>query len=221
MTTAFRLLPLDCPSCGAALAAEGEDVVYYCTACAAGFRLGAGPATEGTGGGGEVLVPVEVSFVASPGTAAAVYLPFWLLGATVTLHERQAAGGSWSGLVSFFLGDRSTTGTAPGEGTFAIPAFACPLGEAVALAGRYTQALPELGERLGERLTGGCYGVEDAQKLAHFTLIAAEAEKPDTLRRLEYSIDFGPARLLGVPFVRHGSGLADAVFGLATGRVPG
>lgn len=202
----FRLLTLSCPDCGAPIAAEGEDVIYYCTACRSAYRLAPRSAP-----GGAVLEPVEVSFVAVAGQVAQRYLPFWLLPAKVEILERKAAGGGLRSLLNFFTGDR---GGGPGAGTFVIPAFDCPLARATALAHRYTEAFPRLGERLGEKLTGGRLSVEDARKLAHFTLIASEAEKPDTLEELRYQITFGPASLLGVPFVRKTDLYVDALFSL-------
>lgn len=221
----FRLQVLACPQCGAPLAAEGDDVVYYCTACASGFLLRTeadGPGAGSTGGrGAEVTAPgeglnrVEVSFVTAPGAAVARHLPFWLLPATVTIQSREAAGGSVAGLLRFFSGggDAGTAG-GPARGAFAIPAFEAPLSTLTELAMRYTQALPRLGEKLGERLTGGRLTPADAEKLAHFTLIATEAAQPDTLRNLVYTIDFGAPSLLGVPFVARGDRLADAAFGI-------
>jgi len=35
----FALVALDCPSCGAGIRADGQDVVYYCTACRNGYRF--------------------------------------------------------------------------------------------------------------------------------------------------------------------------------------
>jgi hypothetical protein len=217
---------LACPQCGAPLAAEGEDVVYYCTACASGFRLATEAdvprtgATERAGAAlvapGEGLVRVEVSFLAAPGAVIARHLPFWLLPATVTIQSREAAGGTVAGLLHFFTGG-AEAGSAggPAAGAFAIPAFAAPLATVTELALRYTQALPALGDRLlGEKLTGGRLTSADAEKLAHFTLIAAEAGKPDLLRDLMYTIDFGAPSLLGVPFVARGDRLADAAFGI-------
>ncbi len=202
----FRLVPLDCPTCGAAVAADGEDVVYYCTACRNGYRFD----HERQG-----LEPVEVTFVSAPQVAAELYRPFWLLPAQVTIHRRDAAGGGFSGLLNFFLGGGGGGGgAASGEGTFAVPAFRAPLAAVTALTRRYTERLPQLGEKLGERLTGGCYGAADARKLAHYALIASEVEKPDTLKDLRYEIVFGQARLLGVPFKRAGQGFADSLFGL-------
>ena len=203
----LRLVPLDCPGCGESVEAEGEDVVYYCVACRNGYRFVEGP---------DSLERTEVAFVSSPSVSAELHLPFWLLPARVAIHERDAAGGSLSGLLALFSGgDQSPRGRR--EGTFAVPAFHASLDSATRLTRQYTEKLPELTERLGERLVGGRYGVEDAQKLAHYAVVASEVEKPDTLRQLRYEIEFGPARLLGVPFVRKERRLVDAVFGIETG----
>lgn len=207
MSRDFELVPLDCPACGAPLAAEATDVVFYCTACRSGFLYE--PAVP------RRLAPVEVAFVASPHRAAEGYAPFWLLPARITVEERSASGGAFAGLMGFLLGgdeDRSS-----GEGTFALPAFPMPISEAVALAVRYTQELPGLDQLLGERLTGGTTSPEDARKLAHYVLIASEVARPDTLKDLRYRLDLGEPRLLGVPWVGSGAGRADAVFGLWMG----
>jgi hypothetical protein len=203
MSAGYELVPLDCPSCGAAVEADGEDVVYYCTACRNGYRFD---------DDAKALEPMEVAFVALANIAVELYRPFWLLPATIALHERSAAGGAFRGLMSFFLGG----GDEPsgGQGTFAVPAFQAPLPAVVALVRRYTEKLPELGEKLGERLLGGRYGVTDAKKLAHYALIASEVEKPDTLKQLRYEIRFGEPRLLGVPFARRDGKVVDAIFGI-------
>ncbi len=150
----------------------------------------------------------------APGAVIARHLPFWLLPAKVAITRRDAAGGSAAGLLGFFFGGEEAGAAGGSTGAFAIPAFEAPLPTLTELALRYTQALPRLGERLGEKLTGGRLSPADAEKLAHFTLIAAEAGKPDMLRNLVYTIDFGSPSLLGVPFVSRGDRLADAVFGI-------
>ena len=207
MSRGYELVPLDCPACGAPLAAEATDVVFYCTACRSGYRYD--PAAPRS------LAPVEVAFVASPHRAAEGYAPFWLLPARVEILDRDAAGGLISGLLGFFSGE--SAGGGPGQGTFAVPAFALPIADAVGLALRYTQELPRLDQLLGERLTGGICDVADARKLAEYALVASEVRKPDMLRNLSYRLTFGEPRLLGVPWVRAGAGRADAVFGQAMG----
>ena len=129
----FELVALDCPSCGAPIAAEGEDVVYYCTACRNGYRFD--PEERR-------LVAVEVAFVSLPQVSIDLYKPFWLVAAKVSIEERLAAGGGFSGLMSFFLGDRSDSLAPTGEGVFAIPAFPAPLPAVTELTRRYTEALP-------------------------------------------------------------------------------
>lgn len=189
----FTLKPLDCPSCGAGLAAEGEDVVFYCTACRNGYLF------ERASG---ALSPVDVSFVALTGKQASRYLPFWVLPARVAIRDRSGRGPALSLLL------RSESGS------FAVPAFATSLARSTALVSRYTRELPRLGERLGERLTGGSLRIEDARTLARFALVEAEVKAPDTLTTLAFDVDFGEPRLLGVPFVGPRGQEADAFFGL-------
>jgi hypothetical protein len=214
VTADYRLLPLACASCGAPLAAEGTDLVFYCTACRSGYFFD--PAASGG------LVPIAVAFVAAPAAPVARHLPFWLLPARIRILERSASGGSLSSLLGFFLGGKEATGSEPGEGTFAIPAFEAPLDRVVNLAERYTQELPVRaagsGDLLGERLTGGSCDVADARRLAEFVLIATEVSRGDTVKSFRYELAFGEPRLLGVPFVRRDEGLVDALFGLLAGR---
>ncbi len=189
----LTLRPLDCPSCGAGLAAEGEDVVFYCTACRNGFVF------ERQSG---ALRPLEVSFVALQGKQASRYLPFWVLPAEVRITDRSGKGPAPSRLLD---GSR---------GAFVVPAFSTSLARSTALTARYTRELPRLGERLGERLTGGALRVEDARTLARFALVEAEVKAPDVLTGLAFDVDFGEPRLLGVPFIGPSGQQADAFFGL-------
>lgn len=220
MSTEFRLVPLSCPSCGAALAAEGTDCVFYCTACHSGYLFDG--AVQETGHGERViarpvagaLAPLEVSFVAAPHVQVERYLPFWLLPAELEILERSGSGigGAISGLLSIFTGAPEAAGG--GQATFAVPAVETPLERAAALTGRFTAQLPGLGERLGERLVGGSVTPADAAKLAEYALIAQEVAKGDTLKDFRYRLGFGEPRLLGVPFVRGRNGPVDAFFGL-------
>jgi hypothetical protein len=203
----FELVPLNCPQCGASVDADSEDVVFYCVACRNGYRFDEESRR---------LESVEVAFVSAPHVATRRYAPFWALDARVLIEQRTSGGVDpvqW--LARFFSADDSTAEPhSKGKGTFIVPAFDTALDATLDLTRRYTAALPQLGERLGEKLTGGRYGVEDARKLAHFAVIAAEVEKRDTLRHLRYRIDFGDSRLLGVPLVVDGEIRKDGLFGI-------
>jgi len=200
----FALIPLDCPTCGAGIHAQGEDVVYYCTACRNGYLLDEKDWS---------LRLIETSFVAAANLLAEEYKPFWLLPAKVDIIDRQASGGGFTGILRTFLGqERALEET--GEGIFAVPAFQASLESVTHLVRSYTEALPELKEKLGERLLGGCYGRQDAEKLAHYALIATEVEKPDKLLDLRYQIEFGEPRLLGVPFYKKAGATLDCIFGI-------
>lgn len=223
MSAELGLVPLDCASCGAPLAAEGEDVVFYCTACRSGFRLWEGEAREE--GGPARLEPVEVSFLADPARPAERYFPFWLLPARVSL-DRRGSGDLFTGLLGFFFSGSEESGSDPGDGVFAVPAHPVPLERMVELTLAYTRELGTVRRQGGltllgraeelpaERLTGGTLTVGDARKLAEYALIASEARKVDTLKDLQYHLSWKAPRLLGVPFRRQGTGWVDLRFGL-------
>lgn len=204
----FELVPLDCPSCGASVEADAEDVVFYCVACRNGYRF------DHTARG---LEPLDVAFVSAPNVAARKYAPFWALEARVIIDERRSGGvdpAEW--LTRFFSGGSPAAESGQGgQGTFVVPAFHTSLEATLELTRRYTAAFPALGEKLGERLTGGCYGIEDARKLTHFAVIAAEVERRDVLQQLRYRIEFGSSRLLGVPLVTTDGVWQDGLFGVA------
>lgn len=199
----FGLVPLDCPTCGAALAAAGEDVVFYCTACRNGYRY----ELEAPH-----LAPLEVQFVAASNLVVEKYLPFWVLEAQVETPGQR--GGRRTSLIRALFGGGGGGDEQTETGTFVVPAFQADLDATVELARRYTRDFPRLDQLLGEQLTGGCFDVEDAKKMAHFAVIAGEVDKRGILRSFDYSIEFGEARLLGVPFVRHGDSWKDALYGI-------
>ncbi|MDH3254019.1 MAG: hypothetical protein OEM62_03430 [Acidobacteriota bacterium] len=206
----FTLVPLECPTCGAAVEAEEEDVVYYCVACRNGYSFD----EETTS-----LRPIEVAFVSAPHVPAERHVPFWALEARVSILERQASGGRPAEWLSRFFGSSSSRGdgdgAGDGRGVFVVPAFSTSLDSTLELTRRYTAAFPGLGEKLGEKLTGGCFGVEDARKLTHFVVIASHVERRDVLQVLRFEIDFGSVRLLGVPLVKDGNQWKDGLFGIA------
>lgn len=196
----FSLVPLDCSTCGAAMAADGLDVVFYCSACRNGYRL------DTTSSG---LTPLEVEFVTRPDLRVDEYKPFWSIPAEVEIEGRTAKSGGFTGILGRIFGEGPPSDRVAST-VFAVPAFKLEISRAVELTRRYTADLPRERTRLGERLIGGCFDVDDAHKIVHYSVIATEVDRPDLLTRLQYRIDFGEPRLLGIPFVAESGTLHDA-----------
>lgn len=200
----FSLVPLECESCGASISAEGQDVVYYCSACRNGYRY-----DPHVGG----LASVEVDFLSRPDVEVDLYKPFWLLPAKIEIAHRDAKSATFSGILDFFFGsDRDGEGS--GSGRFAVPAFQVAIGRAIDLCRRYSAEMPRTRTKLGERLVGGIYDVTDAQKMARYAVMASEVDKPDLLRDLRIEIEFGQPGLIGVPFVENAGVIKDVFFNL-------
>jgi hypothetical protein len=178
------------------------DVVFYCASCRNGYRLD-NRTNE--------LISLEVTFVSRPNLVADTYKPFWLIPADVWIDNREAKGGGFSGLLGrFFGGEQAVDQRA--SGVFAVPAFRTDIDRTIELTRRYTSELPEITQRLGERLVGGCFDVEDAHKIVHYAVIATEVDKPDLLLGLRYRMQFGEPKLLGVPFLEQAGTIKDAFF---------
>lgn len=218
MSSEFRLVPLSCPSCGSSVEAEATDTVFYCVSCRSGYLfVGEGAARRAADGVvtplAGALEPLEVSFLADPSIAVGRYRPFWLLPATLEIEERSSTGlAGLTGFLGFLFGGGD--GEQASEVTFAVPAFDLPLERARELGSRYTAELPRLGERLGERLTGGTLPAADAAVLAEYVFVAREVAASGTLKQLRYRLEWGRPRLLGVPFGQRGGDWVDAFFGL-------
>jgi hypothetical protein len=216
---AWSLIALRCPTCGAGLEPESEDVVFYCGACKKGYRAAD---TE------PVLESVEVTFLVAPTVAVAEYRPFWRLDATVDILERQVGSGisgvtgDGPGLGGFI--QRVLPGARGGSGAsqalrFMIPAYRTPLKNARALALGYGAFAQEPEQKLGEHITGASLAAEDARKFAEFLFLLREVQAVDLLLSLRYTLEFTePPVLVGVPFTRRGVGsygsLVDARLGL-------
>lgn len=197
----IQIKVIKCANCGSTLNVEINDEITYCISCGSGFELVDGK-----------LCPIEVNFI-SPLKAQQgelIYKPFWKLEADVTVIDRDAGGGF---LKKIFTGN--TTG-AGGILNFVIPAFDCSIVSLKKLAMYYTFQNPPLSpQKFSVSLKGFSYGRDDARKLAEFTLISFEAEKPDTIRSLRYEIKFLNDSILGMPFyLLQDKTLIDAVTGM-------
>lgn len=190
----LRLVRLDCPSCGSALRAEPHDVLFLCGHCGGGATVGA-----------DGLAPVETTaLLPAPGRRAQLWLPAWLVEATVEVSNR-------------VLADRRETVGSSGERVFLIPAFSLSLPELTRLARALTAAAGATGEVPKEPLPGGILVLEDAITLARHLVVGEEVLKPDLLASVEVVVNPHAHRLAAVPFERDGDALRCAVTGVRVG----
>lgn len=196
----FKLIAVKCKSCDSGLTVEMNDNIVYCASCGNGWEII-----------NDELVPIEIGF-AKPliqGQGELVYKGFWLVDAYVRIHSRDSSGG-W--ISSLFGGSNKTEG----DVKFYVPAFWMPIESAKQIGVTFTtkNAVPSP-EKYNVKLTGFNYTKEDAKKIAEFIFLSIEAEKNDTIRNINYTIEVKSFKVLGVPFYKQPNGrLRDAVTGI-------
>jgi hypothetical protein len=196
----FKLQAVQCKNCGSGLVVELNDNITYCSSCGSGFEINQ-----------DVFTPIEVNFAAAAlrQEGEMIYKPFWFLKTNVNILTRDTTGG----FISKMFGSKEKPS---GEIIFYIPAFACSIETMKNLAQAFTTKNPVSSpQKSNAKITGFAYGKDDAKKLAEFILISIEAEKSDTIKSLEYEIDFKSCEILGIPFYKGADGhLTDAVLGI-------
>lgn len=196
----FKLIAVKCKSCDSGLTVEMNDNIVYCASCGNGWEII-----------NEDLHPIEIGF-AKPlvqGQGELVYKGFWLVDAYVRIHSRDSSGG-W---ISNLFGGQNKT---EGDVKFYVPAFWMPIESAKQIGVTFTtkNAVPSP-EKYNVKLTGFNYTKEDAKKIAEFIFLSIEAEKNDTIRNINYTIEVKNFKVLGVPFYKQPNGrLRDAVTGI-------
>lgn len=194
------MVPLNCESCGSLLESEERDVVFRCANCGQGYAL-----VEGE------LKRLTASF-ASPKLqerGEIQYYPFWVLKAEVTVESRAASGGFFSSLLG---GGGSGAG---GTIAFFIPGFDAPLETLKELSVEFTKGQPsyEIAEGVKTSIKGCVHSEEFARGFADFVFLTMEAERPDTMKSIKYSIKFLEATVLGIPFVSAEGSKKDLLMG--------
>lgn len=204
MASGLRLITLKCEKCGSLLNADPKDVVYYCGHCGTGYEL----ISEK-----DELVPMNIDFAVSkkPVDAAVVYLPFWVFDADIQIGSRDSSG-SVTGFLKKALGGNDSERTVD---KFYVPAFDAPLENIKKLGLEFTKHQPDLETIKKDRITGGICSSRDAEKLADFIFLSSEAEKPDTLKHISYTMGLSNKRVVGIPFYKTSEkGLTDGILGI-------
>lgn len=186
----FRLVNLDCPTCGSAMQASGTDSLFFCRHCGGGAQLGE---TEIERLSSAALMP-------APGSRAEVWLPAWEVETEVRVASRRRFGGQetpgWSGVE-----------------TSIIPAFELPLEDLIPLARALSSAAHTIRDVPDEPCRGGTLNLDDALVFIRYLVLLREVEQPDQLAGVELEVDSRSARLLAIPFERAQPRLRCAVTG--------
>jgi len=182
------------------LESEGRDVVFRCANCGQGYYLAEGE-----------LKRLRVDFAAPvlQESGEVQYYPFWVLKAEVTVESRVASGGFFSSAVW------ASRPGGSGPTTFYVPGFDAPLDVLKNLGVEFTKHQPsyQIAQDVRRSMKGCVHSEEFARGFADFVFLTLEAERPDVMRSIRYSIRFVESMVLGIPFVSAEGSRKDLLLG--------
>jgi hypothetical protein len=204
-TSGLRLVALKCEKCGSLLNADPGDVVYYCNNCDTGYEI-----ISET----DEIVEVAVDFALSgnPMDAEVVYLPFWVFDADIDISSRDA-GGTLGSMARFI---KTKVGAGDQEKPvekFYVPAFETSMENIKKLGLEFTRQQPDFDLIKKDRITGCVYSSQDAEKIADFIFLSSEAEKPDMMKHISYTLNLTSPHVVAFPFYK-ADGLTDGILGI-------
>jgi hypothetical protein len=186
----MKLLLLRCPGCQRPLKANDHDLILLCPNCFTAVHI------QDNG-----LVPVEIQYArpADNQGEAAEWRPFWVFTGQVKLKKRevQAKDG--------FFGNSSAAAAEQLWGQtrrLYVPAWELSLRQVQEIGRQLIETQPEyvMVERPSQpRLLPAVLSADDAQKMLEFIVTAIEANRPDMLRNLKFSIKIETTALWALP----------------------
>ncbi len=188
----LRLVRLDCPRCGSALAGGNHDILFLCAHCGGGGILGA------TG----LELAEATAILPASDRRASRWLPAWLLEGRVEVSGRLLAGG------------RPSPGSVT-ERSFIVPAFPLALTDLATLCRAYLRRAATLAEVPHEAVAGGTLARADAETFARHLVVGEEAARADKLAAVTVTFEVAAARLAALPFDLVNGRLTCSVTGIA------
>lgn len=187
-----KLTLLRCSNCGNDLGGLPSDVIFYCSECGRCWISG------------EQFEPVSIEFMRGSDSSS-VFLPFWRVDATVTIHSRLSRKKS---LTSGVNGPREFTGRERGltesdadshKDRFIFPAFSTSLVLSTGVRMHGENFLPEKMEH-GKRFSviGGSVGRDDAVSLARGVAVGVEVNRADFLASVDLDIEVHAAGIYAI-----------------------
>jgi len=196
----MRVLQVKCPSCNTPIYSKERDRLFYCEKCN----------TLHVRDGGADKVEFEVAeFGKSAAQGERVYLPFWRMYSSFTIHSKSVEGGQLFRLASWLKGGGNS-----GSLFIYLPATDMETNSMKYWSTTFTANPPRYATRLnfgGVRRLPASMTRDEAKSLADFVVVTMEAEKPGVLQRLDYSLTVNDGKVVYIPFVYTQGGLTPAL----------
>jgi endogenous inhibitor of DNA gyrase (YacG/DUF329 family) len=195
----MRVVQVKCPACNTPIYSKERDRLFYCDKCN----------TLHVRNGGAERVEYEVAEFNASAQGDKVYMPFWRMYSSFTIHSKSVEGGQLSRLALWLKGGGNS-----GSLFIYLPATDMDPNSLKYWSTTLTANPPRYATRLnfgGVRRLSASMTMEEAKSLADFVVVTMEAEKPGVLQKLDYSLTVNDAKVVYLPFVYSKGGMVPAL----------
>ncbi len=194
----MNVIQVTCPSCNTPIYSKVRDRLFYCNRCN----------TMHVRDGGVEKLDFEIAEFNPSAQGEKVYLPFWRMYCSFTIHSKSVEGGTISRLASWLRGGGNS-----GSLFIYVPATEMDTATFKYYSTLLTANPPRYNTRLNfgdVRRMPAVMKRDEAVELADFVVVTMEAEKPGILQKLDYSLTVNDSKVVYLPFVLSQSGMAPA-----------
>ena len=179
MDRPVELIPLLCPHCQTPIPASPGEVAWVCEQCSNGWSL-----DQEKG-----LLQLDVHYQTGI-PQGEIGKPFWVVEANVNLDRNVYGYGNTA---------QEVQGTWGKPRRFFVPAFDCSLETLISLGPALLRHPPALQEGPPARFNSVTLPPADLQPMLEFIVMAVEAERSDSLKSLQISMQLSPPVLWILP----------------------
>lgn len=174
-----ELIPLKCPRCETPVPAAPDEIAWVCQRCGQGLMLDES---------GVSLQAIHFAAGIQPGKKGN---PFWVAGGNLRLSRETYA--------SFSKKDNEAAEFWAVPRRFFVPAFACDLETTLTLGANLIRNPPRLTEGSPAPFSPVTVHPRDIFPLAEFIVVAIEAERKDSIREINFTLELRGAELWVLP----------------------
>lgn len=187
----MKLVALRCPVCAQPLLPDEDDtIVMSCGNCFTAVSINE-----------HGINPTTIQFAAPASNEVNEWLPFWIFNARVNLSERKTQGGKKKireAVAHFWATSRRLY----------VPAWELPLKQAQAIGGNLVKKQPKfqpIDPPQATVIKAATVTSDDALKLLEFVVLSLEAERPDWLKSIQFTIAASKSTLWAIPAMKKGA----------------